>query len=139
MSDARPEEIARQLEAHERRTDAIHAELGARITQVARDGVPMVVWQQAQQAQADVLARVEREHDAAVQRLAQEHGRDIAELKAQIREEFRELREEMTERAKSGAESRRHWRELFFIGVLPSLMTAVGILAAMWMNGSGKH
>lgn len=86
MSDARPEEIARQLEAHERRTDAIHTELGSRITQVARDGVPMVVWQQAQQAWQDTIARIEREHDAELQRLDREHARDIAALRSEIRE-----------------------------------------------------
>lgn len=86
MGDVSAEEIARQLEAHERRTDAIHAELGSRITQVARDAVPLVVWQQAQAQWADTAARIEREHDQELQRLEREHARDIGALRQEIRE-----------------------------------------------------
>jgi transketolase len=86
VADVSQSEIARQLEAHERRTDAIHAELGSRITQVARDGVPLVVWQQAQQSWQETIARIEREHDQELQRLEREHARDVQALRQEIRE-----------------------------------------------------
>ena len=81
MADVSPEVVARQLESHERRTDAIHQELGQRITQVARDMVPLAVWQQAQQTWSDTVKRMEREHDAEIQRVEREHARDNEALR----------------------------------------------------------
>lgn len=98
MADAASEDaLRRELEAHERRTDAIHQELGARITQVARDMLPLAVWQQFQQTWSDTvkrlereqdteIQRLEREHDAEMQRLEREHARDITEVRAELKE-----------------------------------------------------
>lgn len=86
MADVSPEEVARQLESHERRTDVIHRELGDRIAQVARDTVPLAVYQQAQQTWSETIKRLEREQDAEIQRLEREHARDIAALHAEVKE-----------------------------------------------------
>lgn len=86
VADVSPEEVARQLESHERRTDAIHQELGQRITQVARDMVPLAVWQQAQQTWSDTVKRLEREHDAEIQRVEREHARDVGILHGEVKE-----------------------------------------------------
>jgi hypothetical protein len=97
VADVSPEEVARQLESHERRTDAIHQELGARITQVARDTVPLAVYQQAQQTWSDTVKRLEREHDADVQRLERERVEDLRKLREDVikpmQDELREVKE----------------------------------------------
>lgn len=71
-------ELDRRLEAHERRTDRIHGELDSRITNLAKDTVPLLVYQQG-----------ERDRDREVQSLKDEHVNDVR----QIRDELRELRE----------------------------------------------
>jgi polyribonucleotide nucleotidyltransferase len=86
VADVSPEEVARQLESHERRTDAVHQELGQRITQVARDTVPLAVYQQAQQTWSDTVKRLEREQEAEIQRLEREHARDIQAVRAEVKE-----------------------------------------------------
>lgn len=44
-----PGEVYRRLMDHEQRTDRVHAALDSRITDVAKDMVPVRMWQQAEQ------------------------------------------------------------------------------------------
>lgn len=69
MTNVGPDELDRRLRDHEARTDRIHAELDNRITQLARDTVPLVVWQQAERTRDLETGRLEREHDEDVKRL----------------------------------------------------------------------
>lgn len=66
-------ELDRRLEAHERRTDRIHGELDSRITNLAKDVVPLAEWQ-----------RAERFRDAELQRMAREHDEDLTELRDDV-------------------------------------------------------
>ena len=56
-------ELDRRLESHERRTDRIHGELDQRITNVAKDMVPLLVYQQSEEERSRALQRLETEHD----------------------------------------------------------------------------
>jgi hypothetical protein len=56
-----PGELFRRQRDHEQRTDRIHAELDNRITQVARDAVPLVAYQADQRARDRELADVREE------------------------------------------------------------------------------
>ena len=47
--DVSPGEVYRRLIDHEQRTDRTHAALDSRITDVAKDMVPVRMWQQAEQ------------------------------------------------------------------------------------------
>lgn len=71
-------ELDRRLESHERRTDRIHAETDARITNLAREMVPLGLYQ-----------RAERDRDRQMQRLEDDHDEDVR----QLREEIAQLRE----------------------------------------------
>lgn len=46
--DVSPGEVYRRLVDHERRTDSVHSSLDNRITGVARDMVPLALYQQAE-------------------------------------------------------------------------------------------
>ncbi|MFE9448252.1 hypothetical protein [Streptomyces sp. NPDC006739] len=63
-------EVYRRLADHERRTDTIHAALDSRITDVARDMVPLTLYNQA-----------ERDRDREIQRLETEHDQDLLNLR----------------------------------------------------------
>jgi hypothetical protein len=63
-------ELDRRLESHERRTDRIHGELDQRITNVAKDMVPLLVYQTG-----------ERDRDRELQRLETEHDQDLLNLR----------------------------------------------------------
>jgi hypothetical protein len=56
-------EVYRRLADHERRTDDIHADLGRRITEVAKDMVPLNLYQQGERDRDREMARLETEHD----------------------------------------------------------------------------
>ena len=73
-----PGEAYRRLLDHEARTDRVHAALDARITDLAKDLVPLALYQQG-----------ERDRDKELQRLDAEHAEDIR----QVRGEIKELRE----------------------------------------------
>lgn len=47
--DVSPGEVYRRLVDHEQRTDRVHAALDSRVTDVAKDMVPVRMWQQAEQ------------------------------------------------------------------------------------------
>lgn len=66
-------ELDRRLDAHERRTDRIHGELDSRITNLAKDTVPLLAYQQA-----------ERARDAELQRMSREHEGDLTELRDNV-------------------------------------------------------
>lgn len=76
--DVSPGEVYRRFLDHERRTDAAHAALDGRITDLAKDTVPLSLYQQG-----------ERDRDKEIARLDAEHAEDIR----QVRGELKELRE----------------------------------------------
>lgn len=65
--------VDRRLDAHERHTDRTHDELASRITNLAKDTVPLGEWQRAERARNAELARMSREHDE-----------DLTELKTNV-------------------------------------------------------
>lgn len=71
--DVSPGELYRRQIDHEQRTDRVHAALDGRLTDLAKDTVPMDVWRTA-----------ERARDAEVQRMARERHEDLADLKDTI-------------------------------------------------------
>lgn len=75
MSDERVSsgEVYRRLADHERRTDAVHAALDSRITDVAKDMVPLTLYQQG-----------ERDRDREMQRLEAEHDQDLLSLRDNV-------------------------------------------------------
>lgn len=56
-------EVYRRLADHEQRTDRVHAALDSRITDVAKDMVPLTLYNQAERDRDRALARLEAEHD----------------------------------------------------------------------------
>lgn len=56
-------EVYRRLVDHEQRTDRTHAALDARVTDVAKDMVPLGLYQQSERDRDRELARLEAEHD----------------------------------------------------------------------------
>ncbi|MGW7001450.1 hypothetical protein ACWGCW_01135 [Streptomyces sp. NPDC054933] len=76
--DVSPGELYRRQIDHEQRTDRIHAALDGRVTDLAKDMVPLRMWQQTEQ-----------ERDKEILRLEQEHDSDMA----QVRGELKELRD----------------------------------------------
>lgn len=76
--DVSPGEVYRRLLDHEARTDRVHSALDSRVTNLARDTVPLALYQQG-----------ERDRDKEIQRLEDEHDADIR----QVRGELKELRE----------------------------------------------
>jgi hypothetical protein len=73
--DVSPEWVLRSLEAHERRADRVHGETDAKITNLAKDLVPLGLYQ-----------RGERDRDREIQRLDEEHTEDMRLLRAELKE-----------------------------------------------------
>lgn len=76
MTDAEgvsPGEVYRRLIDHEQRTDRTHAALDSRITDVAKDMVPLTLFQQS-----------ERDRDRELQRLETEHDQDLVSLRDNV-------------------------------------------------------
>lgn len=71
-------ELDRRLGAHESRTDRIHGELDSRITNLAKDVVPLGEWQRAERARDAELARMNREHDEDLTELRDDVIRPLA-------------------------------------------------------------
>lgn len=122
--DVSPGEVYRRFLDHERRTDGVHAELGARITAVARDMVPLDLYQKGERDRDREMARLEAEHDEAVEQLRREHAEDIRT----VRGELKELRErpQMT---------LGRW-----VAVLTVVAAFLGVLVETWaaLKGAGK-
>lgn len=118
MGDVGPDELNRRLDAHERRTDAIHASLDDRITQVARDAVPLLVWQQA-----------ERARDAEMQRLDRERREDLDELR---RRELGPVIEDV--KALKGRPAMTFGRWVAALGVVAAFLA---VLVTAWAASKG--
>lgn len=56
-------ELNRRLDAHENRTDRIHGEQDARLTNLAKDMVPLSLFQASERARDQEMARMARERD----------------------------------------------------------------------------
>lgn len=56
-------EVYRRLLDHEQRTDRTHAALDSRVTDVAKDMVPLSLYQQGERDRDRELGRLEAEHD----------------------------------------------------------------------------
>lgn len=82
-------ELDRRLGAHEQRTDRIHGELDQRITNLAKDTVPLDLYNRGERDRDRELQRLETEHDEGMDTLRREHAADIR----QVREEIKELRD----------------------------------------------
>ncbi len=113
-----PDELDRRLRDHETRTDRIHAEQDNRITQLARDTVPMLVWQQAERVRDGEVQRLEREHDEDLKRLKDDV---IAPLAARIT--ALEKRPQMT------------WGR--WIGALTVVAAFLAVVIAAWSAAKG--
>lgn len=72
-------EIGRRLDAHELRTDRVHAELEAHINRVAAEMVPLAVYQADQRALAQLQAQAQREHDDDLRQLREDVIKPLAE------------------------------------------------------------
>lgn len=66
-------EVYRRLLDHKQDSDRTHAALDAKLTELAKDTVPLLAYQQA-----------ERARDAELQRMNREHDQDLAELKDNV-------------------------------------------------------
>lgn len=84
--DVSPGEVFRRLKDHEERTDRVHAALDSRITDVARDMVPLSLYQRTLQDQEREVQRLESEHDEAVRQLRKDHTDDIRAVRGEIKE-----------------------------------------------------
>lgn len=73
-----PGELFRRQRDHEQRTDRIHAELDNRITQVARDSVPLVAYQADQRARDRELTDLRDEVKEIRERPGLTWGRIVA-------------------------------------------------------------
>jgi chromosome segregation ATPase len=119
-------EVFRRLKDHEERTERVHAALDGRITEVARDMVPLSLYQQTQRDQERELQRLESEHDEAVQDLRKEHQADISA----VRGEVADLRRETRERPQMTLS-----RWLGVLGVVAAYLT-LAVMAWQTMRGS---
>jgi hypothetical protein len=72
-------EIGRRLDAHELRTDRVHAELEAHINRVAAEMVPLAVYQADQRALAQLQAQAQREHDDDLRQLREDVIKPLTE------------------------------------------------------------
>lgn len=111
-------ELDRRLESHERRTDRIHGELDQRITNVAKDMVPLLAYQQA-----------ERARDAELQRVAREHDEDLTELKEDVIKPLAARVEKLEKRPGVA------WGWVVAGGTL--LVTVLGVLIQAWAAAKG--
>lgn len=111
-------ELDRRLEAHERRTDRIHGEQDARITNLAKDTVPLLAYQQAERARDQEMARVQREHDE-----------DLTELKDNVIKPLASRVEKLEKRPGVA------WGWVVAGGTL--LVAVLGVLIQAWAAAKG--
>lgn len=111
-------ELDRRLDAHERHTDRIHDELASRITDVAKDMVPLSLFQQS-----------ERARDQEMQRVAREHDEDLAELKDNVIKPLVGRVEKLEKRPGVA------WGWVVAGGTL--LITVLGVLIQAWAAAKG--
>lgn len=72
-------ELGRRQDAHELRTDRIHAELEAHINRVAAEMVPLNVYQADQRALAQQQAQAQRDHDDDLRQLREDVIKPLTE------------------------------------------------------------
>lgn len=84
-----PGEVYRRLLDHKQDSDRTHAALDAKLTDLAKDTVPLRLFQQSEGERVRELQRLESEHDEGMAMLRREHAEDIR----QVRGEIKELRE----------------------------------------------
>jgi hypothetical protein len=113
-------EIGRRLDAHEFRTDRIHAELEAHINRVAAEMVPLNVYQADQRALAQLQAQAQREHDDDLRQLREDVIRPLSE------------RVGLLEKAKSMSFGR-------WVGVLGVVAAFAGVIVTAWATSKGAH
>lgn len=78
--DVSPGEVYRRLVDHEQRTDRTHAALDSRITDVAKDMVPVRMWQQAEQDRDREVQGISGRLDKLEERPAMTFGRWLGVL-----------------------------------------------------------
>lgn len=113
-------EIGRRLDAHELRTDRIHAELEAHINRASAEMVPLNVYQADQRARDQQYAQGQRDHDDDLRQLREDVIRPLAE------------RVGMLERAKSMSFGR-------WVGVLGVVAAFAGVIVTAWATSKGAH
>jgi hypothetical protein len=111
-------ELNRRLDAHETRTDRIHGEQDARLTNLAKDMVPLGEWQ-----------RAERARDAELQRMDREHAEDLTELKDNVIKPLVGRVEKLEKRPGVA------WGWVVAGGTL--LITVLGVLVQAWAAAKG--
>jgi len=116
--DPLPAEIGRRLDAHELRTDRIHADLEAHIRTVAAECVPLAVYQADQRALAQLQAQAQRDHDDDLRQLREDVIRPLGD------------RIGVVERAKSMTVTR-------WIGVLGVVAAFAGVIVTAWATSKG--
>jgi cobalamin biosynthesis Mg chelatase CobN len=127
-----PGELDRRLRDHETRTDRVHGELDSRITGVARDMVPLAVYQTAERARDAQLRRIEQEHAATASRLQREIEQSVQHVVENMIKPL-EVRQTATEQRPSMTTGRWAAVILAVAAVLTLVVTVYGTL-----RGAGK-
>lgn len=126
-----PGELDRRFTAHELRTDRQHSELEAHIRTVAADSVPLVVYQADQRARDQQQAAAQRDHDA-----------DIAQVRAEQAEGFRQLRGDVIKPLTARVGTLERSRSMTFsrwVGVLGVVAAFAGVIVTAWATSKGAH
>lgn len=114
-------ELNRRLDAHEQRTDRIHGEQDSRITNLAKDTVPLALYQRGERDRDRQMQRLDEEHTEDVRQLRQDHVDDVKALRAEIKE----------------ARDRPQMTLLRWTGVLVGVVTVVIALCALAVQAYG--
>lgn len=113
-------EIGRRLDAHEIRTDRIHAELESHIRSVAAESVPLAVYQADQRARDQQQLQAQRDHDDDLRQLREDVIRPLSD------------RVGMVEKARSMSFGR-------WVGVLGVVAAFAGVIVTAWATSKGAH
>jgi cobalamin biosynthesis Mg chelatase CobN len=124
--------LDRRLRDHEQRTDRVHGELDSRITGVARDMVPLAVYQTAERARDAQLRRIEQEQAATASRLQREIEQSVQHVVDNMIKPL-EVRQTATEQRPSMTAGRWAAVILAVAAVLTLVVTVYGTL-----KGAGK-
>lgn len=114
-ADVTAPEVYRRLRDHEERTDTVHTALDNRITQVAKDLVPSLVYGSDQRARDAELAALREE---------------VRTLKAEQRQERRDREAEEAERLRERARDKRL--------ILAAFVSPLALLLVqVWLSSKG--
>jgi hypothetical protein len=61
----------------------------------------------------------------------------LSEERRERERAVKELGDRITAQAQAGIEHRMHWRTLLWTGLLPAVVAAIGVVAAIWINHGG--